>query len=43
VQYRYLATDPQHWNVDWWNGYGFGLGIDSLRMHSICLVFTAEF
>jgi opacity protein-like surface antigen len=43
VQYRYLCTDPQHWNVDWWNGSGFGIGIDSLRMHSVCLVFTGEF
>ncbi len=43
VQYRYIWTDPQHWNVDWWNGSGFGISIDSLRMHSICLVFTGEF
>ena len=43
VQYRFLYTDPQHWNVDWWNGSGFGIGIDSLRMHCVCLVFTAAF
>lgn len=43
LEYRYLVTDRQQWNVDWWNGSNFTVGIDSLRMHSICLVFSGEF
>ena len=43
LEYRYLVTDPQRWNVDWWNGSDFTVSIDSLRMHSICLVFSGEF
>jgi opacity protein-like surface antigen len=43
LEYRYLVTDPQRWDVDWWNGSNFTVSIDSLRMHSICLVFSGEF
>jgi opacity protein-like surface antigen len=43
LEYRYLVTDPQRWNVEWWNGADFTVGIDNLRMHSICLVFSGEF
>ena len=43
LEYRFLLTDPQRWDVDWWNGQDFTVGVDSLRMHSVCLVFTAKF
>ncbi len=43
LEYRYLFTDPQHWNVDWWSGHDFDVSVDSIRMHSICLVFSGEF
>ena len=43
VVYRYLATDRQHWDVEWWNGADFGISVDSIRMHSICLVFSGTF
>jgi opacity protein-like surface antigen len=43
IQYRYLVTGDQHWNVDWWNGAEFGISTDGLRMHSICLVFSGDF
>ncbi len=41
--YRYLATDPQHWDVEWWDGGEFAVSIDSLRLHSICLVISGQF
>ena len=40
---RYLATDRQHWDVKWWNGAQFGITADSIKMHSVCLVFSGEF
>jgi opacity protein-like surface antigen len=43
LEYRYLLTDSQRWDVEWWNGGGFTVGVDSIRMHSICLVFSGEF
>lgn len=43
VEYRYLFTDPQRWDVDWWSGQKFKIGVDSIRMHSLCLVFSGEF
>ncbi len=43
LEYRYLVTDRQRWDVDWWNGSDFTVSIDPLRMHSICIVFSGEF
>ena len=43
VVYRYLFTDRQHWDVDWWTGPDFDIEVDSIRMHSICLVFSLAF
>ncbi len=43
LEYRYLVTDPQHWDVEWWNGQRFDVSVDSIRMHSICLVFSGQF
>ena len=43
LQYRFLLTDPQHWDVEWRDGRRFGVGIDSLRMHSVCLEFSGSF
>ncbi len=43
LEYRYLLTDAQRWDVDWRNGFDFTVGIGALRMHSICLVFSGEF
>jgi len=43
LEYRFLLTEPQRWDVEWWNGQDFTVGVDSLRMHSVCLVFTAKF
>lgn len=43
LSYRFLATDKQKWDVDWWNGADFEVGVDAVRMHIICLTFTASF
>ncbi len=43
VEYRYLASDSQRWNVKWRDGANFGIGVDSIRMHAVCLVFSGEF
>jgi opacity protein-like surface antigen len=43
VIYRFLYTDSQSWDVEWWNGYRFGVGVDSIMVHSFCLVFTGHF
>ena len=43
VTYRFMATDRQNWNVDWWSGGSFRIGVDSVRMHAVCLVFTGSF
>ena len=43
LEYRFLQTDPQRWDVDWWTGQEFSVGIDSLRMHSVCLVLSGSF
>ncbi len=40
LEYRYLLTDAQRWNVEWRHGGEFGVGIDSLHLHTICLVFS---
>ena len=43
VNYRFLMTEPQNWDVEWWDGSHFNVGVDSIRLHSICLVFEATF
>jgi opacity protein-like surface antigen len=41
--YRFLATDSQEWDVGWWNGAGFRVGVDSVRIQSISLSVTGSF
>lgn len=43
VDYRYLVTDDQQWNVDWWTGNEFTVGVNSVAIHSIALVFSVSF
>ena len=43
VTYRFLATASQKWDVEWWNGADFKLGVDRVCIHSICLVLTGRF
>lgn len=43
VTYRFLATGSQDWDVDWWNGADFKFGVDSVCVHSVCLVLTGSF
>jgi opacity protein-like surface antigen len=43
VVYRFLATGSQNWDVEWWNGAEFQLGVDRVCLHSICLVFNGSF
>lgn len=43
VSYRCLATDRQKWDVEWWNGADFDVGVESFLIHSICLTFTGSF
>jgi len=43
LEYRYLSTNPQHWDVDWWTGADFEVGVDNIRIHTICLVFSGSF
>jgi opacity protein-like surface antigen len=43
LEYRYLATGRQDWDVRWWNGREFGISVDSIRMHSVCLVLEGRF
>lgn len=43
VTYRFLATEGQHWNVEWWDGSDFGVSVDSIQIHSVCLVLSGSF
>ncbi|MFO1513024.1 MAG: outer membrane beta-barrel protein [Verrucomicrobiota bacterium] len=43
VTYRFLATPSQNWNVEWWNGADFNLGVDRVCVHSICFTVTGTF
>ncbi len=43
VNYRFLMTEDQKWDIEWWDGYHFDVAVDSVRLHSICLVFEATF
>jgi len=43
VVYRFLATEEQNWNVDWWTDSYFRVGIDSMYVHSFSLVLGGSF
>lgn len=43
VSYRFLATPSQNWDVEWWNGADFNLGVDGVFIHSICFTMTGSF
>ena len=43
VVYRFLATDAQQWDVEWWDGRSFRIGVDSVCIQSVCLVVTGSF
>jgi len=43
VVYRFLATEPQNWDVEWWDHSEFRVGVGSIQVHSFCLVFTSSF
>lgn len=43
VMYRFLYTGSQDWNVEWWNGGSFHVSVDSIQVHTICLVFSFNF
>jgi len=43
VIYRFLATDSQQWDVEWWDGRSFSIGVDRICIQSVCLVVTASF
>jgi len=43
LTYRFLVTDSLEWDVNWWDGRDFTIGVDSITSHSICLVFSYEF
>jgi len=32
LEYRYLVTDSQRWDVEWWSGGGFTIGVDSIAL-----------
>jgi opacity protein-like surface antigen len=43
VMYRFLYTDRQDWNVEWWNYYEFHVSVDPIQVHSFCLVLSWTF
>jgi len=43
VMYRFLYTDSQNWNVEWWTDYHFHVAIDPIQVHSFCLVLSCRF
>ena len=43
VMYRYFATDDQNWDVDWWSGPGFDVGVKGIGVHAVSLVFNMSF
>jgi len=43
LTYRFLAVDRQKWDVDWWNGADFTVGVKSMTRHFIGLVFSCDF
>jgi len=43
VMYRFLYTDSEDWDVEWWTGYHFHVAVDPIQVHSICLVLSCRF
>jgi opacity protein-like surface antigen len=43
VTYRFLATAEQNWDVEWWNGNHFRVGVDAVCIHAVCLSLNARF
>jgi opacity protein-like surface antigen len=43
VMYRYFATQAQEWDVEWWNGPDFKVGVDAIGVHCVSLVFNVSF
>jgi opacity protein-like surface antigen len=43
VNYRFLYTGSQDWNVEWWDNYHFTAAVDSIQVHTFCLVFNVHF
>jgi len=43
IAYRFLATPGQDWNVEWWDGLEFTLGVDRVVVHSISVSITGSF
>ncbi len=41
--YRFLVTDRQRWDVEWWTGDHFQVASDGLRIHSLCLEVAGRF
>jgi opacity protein-like surface antigen len=43
VMYRFLYTDSQDWNVEWWTDWHFHVAVDPIQVHSFCLVLSCRF
>jgi opacity protein-like surface antigen len=43
VMYRYFGTQDQKWDVEWWYGDDFEVGVKGLGVHSVSLVLSASF
>jgi opacity protein-like surface antigen len=43
VTYRFLATGSQKWDVEWWDGIDFEVGVDRVCIHSVCLAISGKF
>lgn len=43
VMYRFIYTDSQDWDVEWWNDYHFHVAVDPIQVHSFCLVLSCRF
>ena len=43
VMYRFFGTQDQEWDVEWWNGADFDVGVDAIRVHAVSLVFNLTF
>jgi opacity protein-like surface antigen len=43
LMYRYQVAQDLNWDVDWWSGADFDVGVESIRTHCVCLLFSANF
>jgi hypothetical protein len=41
--YRFLYTGSQDWNGEWWNDSHFHVAVDSIQIHTFCLVLSWNF